>query len=42
LRIDHINQALLHEKVADVLFLLALTLMALVCLILVYAVTKIK
>jgi hypothetical protein len=42
LRIDHINQALLHEKMADVLFLLALTLMVLVCIILVYTVTKVK
>ena len=39
LRIDHVQQALQHEKIADALFLLALTLMVGVCLILVYAVT---
>jgi len=37
-----LNQALLHEKVADVLFLLALTPMVFVCIILVYTVTKVK
>ncbi len=42
LRIDHMKQALRHEKVADVLFLLALTLMVFICLILVYTVTTVK
>lgn len=41
LRIDRVEQALRHEKVADVLFLLALTLMVLICLVLVYAVTRV-
>ena len=40
LRIDHMGWALRLEKVADALFLLALTLMVLVCIVLVYAVTR--
>lgn len=39
LRTDHLNWALRLEKVADALFLLALTLIVLVCGVLVYAVT---
>ena len=42
LRIDPMQQALRHEKVADGLFLSALTLMVVICLILVYAVATVK